>query len=166
MVCQAFLNFLILWPAPPFCLSLHPQFLFKISFVLTYLAALGLLCGMWDLVPCPGIEPRPLVLGAQCLTHWMTREVPTHCLLNSHTSFRIQNKCHVRKTPNLVRFLCFISEEDICLFFRKYRSWSVYINLCHHTFIICLPLSTTNCMRTREFLLFTHHSISRTGTYI
>ena len=29
-------------------------------------------CGMWDLVPWPGIEPT---LGAQCLSHWTTREV-------------------------------------------------------------------------------------------
>ena len=27
-------------------------------------------CGMWDLVPWPGIEPRPSVLGMQSLSHW------------------------------------------------------------------------------------------------
>ena len=31
---------------------------------------------MWDLVPQPGIEPRPPALGAWSLTHWTTREVP------------------------------------------------------------------------------------------
>ena len=31
---------------------------------------------MWDLVPRPGIEPRSLTLGAQCLTHLTTRAVP------------------------------------------------------------------------------------------
>ena len=31
---------------------------------------------MWDLVPWPGIEPRPPALGAQSLSHWTTREVP------------------------------------------------------------------------------------------
>ena len=30
---------------------------------------------MWDLVPRPGIEPGPLVLGAQSLNHWTTWEV-------------------------------------------------------------------------------------------
>ena len=30
---------------------------------------------MWDLVPPPGIEPRPPALGARSLTHWTTREV-------------------------------------------------------------------------------------------
>ena len=32
-------------------------------------------CGMRDLVPSPGIEPGPPALGAQCLSHWNTREV-------------------------------------------------------------------------------------------
>ena len=31
---------------------------------------------MWDLVPGPGIEPRPPALGARSLTHWTMREVP------------------------------------------------------------------------------------------
>ena len=30
-----------------------------------YLAAPGLICSMWDLVPLPGIEPGPPALGAQ-----------------------------------------------------------------------------------------------------
>ena len=33
-------------------------------------------CGMWDLVPWPGIEPWPPTLGAQSLSQWTTREVP------------------------------------------------------------------------------------------
>ena len=33
-------------------------------------------CGMWNLVPWPGFEPGPPVLGAQSLSHWTTREVP------------------------------------------------------------------------------------------
>ena len=42
-----------------------------------YLAVLGLSCSIWDLVLCPGIKPRPPALGAQSLSHWTTREVPT-----------------------------------------------------------------------------------------
>ena len=30
-----------------------------------------------DLVPQPGIQPGPPALGAQSLTHWTTREVPS-----------------------------------------------------------------------------------------
>ena len=33
-------------------------------------------CGMWDLVPPPGIEPRASALGEQTLNYWTTREVP------------------------------------------------------------------------------------------
>ena len=33
-------------------------------------------CNMWDLVPWPGIEPRPPALGAWSLNHWTIREVP------------------------------------------------------------------------------------------
>ena len=39
-------------------------------------AACKLGCGMWDLVPWPGIEPGPSALGARNLNHWTTREVP------------------------------------------------------------------------------------------
>ena len=34
-------------------------------------------CSMWDLVPWPGMEPGPPALGAQSLSHWTTREVPS-----------------------------------------------------------------------------------------
>ena len=33
---------------------------------------------MWDLVPWPGIELRSPALGAQSLSHWASREVPTY----------------------------------------------------------------------------------------
>ena len=41
-----------------------------------YLDALGLSCAMWDLVPRPGIKPRPPALGVWSLSHWTTREAP------------------------------------------------------------------------------------------
>ena len=37
-------------------------------------------CSMWDLVPQPGIKPRPLALGVQSLSPWTTREVPRQLL--------------------------------------------------------------------------------------
>ena len=33
-------------------------------------------CGVWHLVPWPGIEPGAPALGAWSLSHWITREVP------------------------------------------------------------------------------------------
>ena len=43
---------------------------------------LGLSCGMWDLVPLPGIEPGPSALEVWSLNHWTTREVPMCRILN------------------------------------------------------------------------------------
>ena len=41
---------------------------------------LGLSCGMWDLDPWPGIEPRSPTLGTQSLSHWTTGKSPfIHC---------------------------------------------------------------------------------------
>ena len=40
-----------------------------------------LICGKWDLVPWPEIEPWPPVFGTQSFTHWTTREVPSHIVL-------------------------------------------------------------------------------------
>ena len=36
---------------------------------------------MWDPVPRPGIEPGPTALGAQNLSYWTSKEVPTLPLL-------------------------------------------------------------------------------------
>ena len=49
-------------------------FFFYLMFI--YLAALGLSCSIWDLVPWSGIKPRPSALGVQSLSHWTTKEVP------------------------------------------------------------------------------------------
>ena len=55
----------------------------KNIYLFIYLAMLGLICcrgtlcfGLLDLVPWPGVKPRPPSLGAQGLSHWTTREVP------------------------------------------------------------------------------------------
>ena len=37
----------------------------------------NLSCRMWDLVPWPGIEPRPPALWEHCLSYWTIRDVPT-----------------------------------------------------------------------------------------
>ena len=58
-------------------------FFFKYLFIFIYLTILGfgwgmqtLSCGMWDLVPHPGIKAEPLVLGVWSPSHWTTRGVP------------------------------------------------------------------------------------------
>ena len=48
---------------------------------------------MWDLVPWPGIEPRPLVLEVWNLSHWTTREVPMNVFFIEVSTVDLQ--CHV-----------------------------------------------------------------------
>ena len=41
-------------------------------------------CGMWDLIPRPGIKPGPPALRSHSLSHWTSREVPNSwCFLVS-----------------------------------------------------------------------------------
>ena len=45
---------------------------------------------MWNLVPRPGIKPRPPALGVWSLTHWTTREVPRSGFNSIGLLWRIQ----------------------------------------------------------------------------
>ena len=46
------------------------------------MAALGVSWGRQDLVPWPGIKPRPPALGAQSLSHWTTWELSRWACFN------------------------------------------------------------------------------------
>ena len=62
------------WVLLKFILHSRPS---KKSYLFIYLfvlAAPGLSCGVWDLVPRPGIEPGPPAWGTWSLTHWTTRK--------------------------------------------------------------------------------------------
>ena len=60
--------------------------------------------GMWDLVLWPGIEPRPPALGAQSLSHWTAREVPSLCFRHlMHISFLKINRLFFRPVLGLQR---------------------------------------------------------------
>ena len=56
----------------------------KNTYLFIYLSALGLSCGMWDLVPRPGIKPRPPALVVQSLSHWTTREGSQNLYFNCY----------------------------------------------------------------------------------
>ena len=79
------------------------SFFFLIIY-LFILAMPGLNCGLWDLVPWPGIEPGLPALGAQNLRHWTTRETPVDISLylssfspisNSSPSLRLSRTCYL-----------------------------------------------------------------------
>ena len=50
-------------------------------YLFIYLSVPGLSCSIWDLVCCPGIEPRAPALEAWSFNHWTTREVPVNSFL-------------------------------------------------------------------------------------
>ena len=53
---------------------------FKSTYFYLFIWLHRVFCGMWDLVPPPGIEPRASALRAQSLSHWTTRGVPENFL--------------------------------------------------------------------------------------
>ena len=60
-------------------------------YLFVYLGALGFSCGMWDLVPWPGIEPGPLALGVWRLSVCATMEAP-ECIFITLYAFRAARK--------------------------------------------------------------------------
>ena len=104
--------------------SLYYKFHFLFFWYLfTYLAALGLRYSIWDLVPWPGIEPRPPALGTWSLSHWATLEVPNSAILKKKIRFYLWLTYRQRNThPKLPLFqitsasLAKIS-LFVCLFF-------------------------------------------------
>ena len=87
--------------------------------IFIYLAAPGLSCGMWDLVPWPGIKPGSPALGAWSLNHWTTREV-------SHTSILAQRIL-------MDRGFCWTTVQRIT------KSWTQLKWLTMHTYIcVCV----------------------------
>ena len=59
------------------------------------LAALGLSCDMWDLVPWSGIKLRPPALRAQGLGRWTTREAPSCFLIKAFLNTGIRHHFHL-----------------------------------------------------------------------
>ena len=49
-------------------------YVFVFIYLFIHLAALGLSCDMWNLVPWPGSEIGSPALGAWSLSYWSTRE--------------------------------------------------------------------------------------------
>ena len=54
-------------------------------------------CGMWYLVPWPGIEPQSTVLAAQSLSHWTTKEAPYFLTISHEYGCNTSHKNHKRE---------------------------------------------------------------------
>ena len=66
------------------------------------MAGLSLSCGIWDLVPWPGMEPGPPTLGAWSLSLKTAREVP-HFSINLKL---LQKWCYHFKQINRCSYVC------------------------------------------------------------
>ena len=90
-----------------------------------YSAALGLSCGMWDLVLWPGIESGPPALGMWSLSRWTIREVPiVHWFLFSYSSlFKRALTALLKYNSRTTQVTCLKSTVQC---FHK------FIQLCHH----------------------------------
>ena len=85
---------------------------------------------MWDLVPQSGIESRPSVLGVQNLSHWTTREVPSHCCFNLHSQ---DNMVHLFIH---LFFICMSSLLRPFKIFGPFFNWVVFLLLSFNNFYI------------------------------
>ena len=96
------------------------------------LAVLGLSCGMWDLVPWPGIEPGPPALTAQSLSHRTTREVPWCVFLWNPEGM---HPCHV---------WCSLFWQDRILCWKPHFSVAVPYSYLRGCFLACDPCFGAN----------------------
>ena len=88
-----------------------------ILFIFLYFAALGLSCStgdphclVWDLVPWPGIEPRPPALGVWSLNHWTTGKSLVATFLNEEETGEI-NFNNFYLTPNIKNIIISVCDQ-------------------------------------------------------
>ena len=89
-------------------------------------------CGMWDLVPCPGIKSSPPALGSGSFRHWATREVPPSFFLSLFLSFPLSLSLSLSLTPPSPFSLSF------------FHSLCPFLSLC--LFFLSLPPSLSHCL--------------------
>ena len=89
-------------------------------------------CGLWDLVPWPRIEPRPLH-WEHSLTRWTAREVPSFSLLkhlfselNCNFSFWLRYQC---RYSFLWIFLIYVSEFNPSHSHKSYKGCFIWSNM-------------------------------------
>ena len=112
--------------------------------IFIYLAASGfncsmqtVRCSMWDLVPWPGIEPRPPALGTWSLSHCTTREVPGPCVYLFLLNCIFPNLCYW--------------DLDFYLFIFWPRNFPLLSDSCLFlTFSLKLPVCTVCSARARS----------------
>ena len=114
-------------------------FFFKYLFACASLScSMGTLrCGLWNLVPWPGIKSGLPALGMPRLSHWTTREVPQFSILNSNSLFSDYSlqraSAFLLLEPKTVKF----QKGTSC--FKKRWNWEEWF----HSLPLLLPQITT-----------------------
>ena len=90
---------------------------FSFFFLNIYLAALGLSCSMWHLVPWPGIKSGSPALGIRSLSRWTTKEVPGHSVFNRLLEAPVTQgrRGHLRGPCRAQAGFCCVSKESTVL---------------------------------------------------
>ena len=104
---------------------------------------LGLSCGMWALVPSPGIEPWPSALGAWSLCHWTITEIPLRiwiCSLNPSIQTKEKGAMIITGNPTIFCSyfcLCYFNLDHKCIGFEKIMKESQSLHLLYGNFVLC-----------------------------
>ena len=98
---------------------------------------------MWDLVPWPGTEPRPPVLGVQNLSHWTTREVPY-----SRASYITLSLLVISSTTAIGYYLCAVDPKSLSVTAMDIGS--------EYVWWLALPVSPRSLL---SFLVFPQHLV-------
>ena len=90
---------------------------FSFFFLNIYLAALGLSCSMWHLVPWPGIKSGSPALGIRSLSRWTTKEVPGRSVFNRLLEAPVTQgrRGHLRGPCRAQAGFCCVSKESTVL---------------------------------------------------
>ena len=95
---------------------------------------------MWDLVPWPGIKPRPPVFGVQNLSHWTTKQVPMCVLdMNLITKFLLSAKSW-RPILNLPILGPILNTDTSLSFPPMLTLWKVKVKLTQSCPALCDPM--------------------------
>ena len=98
---------------------------------------------MWALVPSPGIEPWPPVLGAWSLRHWTIREIPLRTWIYSlNPSIQTKEERAIIITRNPTIFgsyfcLCYFNLDHKCIGFEEIMKESQSLHWIYGNFVLC-----------------------------
>ena len=109
--------------------------------------------GLWDLVPWPGLKPRPPAQGTRSASHWTTRG-SLNTKVFKHSS-KISCSPHSKEDNLLLK-------KDSAPFLARRHLWeSLPTCICVHKTVYDYNHSLSEIWRKRSFNLLTHNHLYR-----